>query len=202
MQKDKITVVETAMKQIDAEANQNGTGCAYWHGFLQGALMQQHEDMHGIQEQLAARFLENAKYEDNRVRYVREPSAKTPTYAHQDDAGMDLYASKGNYIPAGGRCTFHTGIHIESPKGYFGAIRAKSGLLRNHGIICSGTIDVGYTGEIMVTLVNTSDEIYCVSEGDKIAQLIIIPYERVELVEVESLEKTERGDNGFGSSGK
>ena len=59
-----------------------------------------------------------------------------------------------------------------------------------------------YTGEIMVTLVNTSDEMYCVSEGDKIAQLIIIPYERVELVEVESLEKTERGDNGFGSNGK
>ena len=90
MQKDKITVVETAMKQIDAEANQNGTGCAYWRGFLQGALMQQHEDMHGIQEQLAAKFLENAKFEDNRVRYVKEPSAKTPTYAHQDDAGMDL----------------------------------------------------------------------------------------------------------------
>lgn len=135
MQKDKITVVETAMKQIDAEANQNGIGCAYWRGFLQGALMQQYEDMHGIQEQLAARFLENAKFEDNRVRYVREPSAKTPTYAHQDDAGMDLYASKGNYIPAGGRCTFHTGIHVEIPKGYFGAIRAKSGLLRNHGII-------------------------------------------------------------------
>ena len=115
---------------------------------------------------------------------------------------MDLYASKGNYIPAGGRCTFHTGIHVEIPKGYFGAIRAKSGLLRNHGIICSGTIDVGYTGEIMVTLVNTSDEMYCVSEGDKIAQLIVIPYERVELVEAESLEKTERGDNGFGSSGR
>ena len=136
------------------------------------------------------------------MRYVKDKGAKTPTYAHQDDAGMDLYASKGNYIPAGGRCTFPTGIHIEIPKGYFGAIRAKSGLLRNHGILCSGTIDVGYTGEIMVTLVNTSDEMYCVSEGDKIAQLIIIPYERVELLEVESLEKTERGDNGFGSSGR
>lgn len=164
--------------------------------------MQQHEDMHGIQEQIAASILKNAKFEDSCVRYVKDKGAKTPTYAHQDDAGMDLYASKGNYIPAGGRCTFPTGIHIEIPKGYFGAIRAKSGLLRNHGILCSGTIDVGYTGEIMVTLVNTSDEMYCVSEGDKIAQLIIIPYERVELLEVESLEKTERGDNGFGSSGR
>ena len=194
MYEDKITVVGTAMRHIDAEPNQNGTSCAYWRGFLQGALMQQHEDMHGI--------LKNAKFEDSRVRYVKDEGAKTPTYAHQDDAGMDLYASKGNYIPAGGRCTFPTGIHIEIPKGYFGAIRAKSGLLRNHGILCSGTIDVGYTGEIMVTLVNTSDELYCVSEGDKIAQLIIIPYEHVELLEVESLEKTERGDNGFGSSGR
>ncbi len=202
MYEDKVTVVGTAMRHIDAEPDQNGTSCAYWRGFLQGALMQQHEDMHGIQEQIAASILKNAKFEDSRVRYVKDKGAKTPTYAHQDDAGMDLYASKGNYIPAGGRCTFPTGIHIEIPKGYFGAIRAKSGLLRNHGILCSGTIDVGYTGEIMVTLVNTSDELYCVSEGDKIAQLIIIPYERVELLEVESLEKTERGDNGFGSSGR
>ena len=202
MRRDTTTVVETAMKHIDTEPDQNGTSCAYWRGFLQGALMQQHEDMHGIQEQLAARLLETAEFMDGRVRYVKDKGAKTPTYAHQDDAGMDLYASKGNYIPAGGRCTFPTGIHIEIPKGYFGAIRAKSGLLRNYGIICSGTIDVGYTGEIMVTLVNTSDEIYCVSEGDKIAQLIVIPYERIELVEVESLEKTDRGDNGFGSSGR
>lgn len=164
--------------------------------------MQQHEDIHSAQEAIAARLLKRTEVEDSRVRYVKDKGAKTPTYAHQDDAGMDLYASKGNYIPAGGRCTFQTGIHIEIPKGYFGAIRAKSGLLRNHGIICSGTIDVGYTGEIMVTLVNTSDEIYCVSEGDKIAQLIIIPYERVELVEVASLEQTERGDKGFGSSGR
>ena len=93
MYEDKITVVGTAMRHIDAEPNQNGTSCAYWRGFLQGALMQQHEDMHGIQEQLAASILKNAKFEDSRVRYVKDKGAKTPTYAHQDDAGMDLYAS-------------------------------------------------------------------------------------------------------------
>ena len=88
------------------------------------------------------------------------------------------------------------------PKGYFGAIRAKSGLLRKHGIICSGTVDCSYTGEIMVTLVNTSDTDYQVFKGDKIAQMILIPYHHAQFVQVDKLDETERGDNGFGSTGR
>ena len=86
MYEDKVTVIGTAMRHVDAEPDQNGTSCAYWRGFLQGALMQQHEDMHGIQEQIAASILKNAKFEDSRVRYVKDKGAKTPTYAHQEQA--------------------------------------------------------------------------------------------------------------------
>ena len=93
-------------------------------------------------------------------------------------------------------------MHMAIPEGYFGAIRAKSGLLKSFGILCSGTVDSGYTGEIMVTLVNTSGENYEVAEGSKIAQMILIPFQHAAFKRVERLDETPRGDHGFGSSGR
>lgn len=150
----------------------------------------------------SAGSLKGAKVEDGRIKIVLEEGATMPAYAHEDDAGMDLISMEMNMIPAHGRETFKTGVHMAIPSGYFGAIRAKSGLLRKHGIICSGTVDCSYTGEIMVTLVNTSSKNYQVFKGDKIAQMILIPYHHAEFVQVEKLDETERGDNGFGSTGR
>lgn len=140
--------------------------------------------------------------ESLKVEVVLDKGAQAPSYAHDDDAGMDLVSLESNMIHAHDRYTFKTGVHMAIPNGYFGAIRAKSGLLRKHGIICSGTVDCAYTGEIMVTLVNTSDTDYCVFRGDKIAQIILIPYHHAKLVQVDRLDETERGDNGFGSTGR
>ena len=197
-----MSVIKMANKMIVESSGKSEKSCAYWNGFMQGALMQQHEDYCDMRDALAARILKTAEFEDARVKVVLDDGAVMPAYAHDDDAGMDLISAEINVVPAHGRQTFKTGVHMAIPKGYFGAIRAKSGLLRNHGIICSGTVDCGYTGEIRVTLVNTGDNDYSVFKGDKIAQLILIPYHHAEFVQVDKLDETERGDNGFGSTGR
>ena len=189
---------------INPEELGNGSGKSsdYWNGFQCGALMQKDEDYCDLRDAVVSRILKGAKVEDGRIKIVLEEGATMPAYAHEDDAGMDLISMEMNMIPAHGRETFKTGVHMAIPSGYFGAIRAKSGLLRKHGIICSGTVDCSYTGEIMVTLVNTSSKNYQVFKGDKIAQMILIPYHHAEFVQVEKLDETERGDNGFGSTGR
>jgi dUTP pyrophosphatase len=128
--------------------------------------------------------------------------AHKPTRAHDTDAGLDLYAYNGGYIPPHGTKTFGTGVHIELPPRTCGLLVSKSGLLTKHGISSTGLIDEGYIGEIKVTLINNSDDDYFVSSDDKISQLVIIPcrYEPVQLVD--SLNGGKRGNNGFGSTGK
>lgn len=197
-----MSVIKMANKMIVESSGKSEKSCAYWNGFMQGALMQQHEDYCDMRDTLAARILKSAEFEDTRVKVVLDDGATMPAYAHDDDAGMDLISAEINVIPAHGRQTFKTGVHMAIPNGYFGAIRAKSGLLRKHGIICSGTVDCSYTGEIMVTLVNTSDTDYQVFKGDKIAQMILIPYHHAAFIQVDKLDETERGDNGFGSTGR
>lgn len=122
--------------------------------------------------------------------------------AHSTDAGIDIRSSESSYVMACGSHVFHTGVHVELPHGTAGLLVSKSGLNTKHGITSTGLIDDGYTGEIMVKLYNNSDSDYFVRAGDKISQLVVIPvlYEDVE--EVEHLtEGTERGANGFGSTG-
>ena len=99
-------------------------------------------------------------------------------------------------------CVFDTGVHIEIPEGYVGLIKSKSGLMVNHEIFTDGTIDSHYTGSIRVKLVNNHYEGYVVHSGDKIAQLVIVPCLLPELELVDKLEETDRGDNGFGSTGR
>lgn len=131
-----------------------------------------------------------------------EKDAYMPTRAHPTDAGLDLRSPVDAFITCFGSATIDTGIHVELPHGTFGKIESKSGLNVNHGIVsCGGVIDEGYTGSIVVKLYSLKNESYKICKGDKIAQLIIQPclYEPVELGEIN--KDTQRGDNGFGSTG-
>ena len=141
------------------------------------------------------------------LKVVLEKGAKMPTRAHKEDAGMDLYSKTGYgrfpiEIPPRGSQIFNTGVHIEIPKGYVGMVKSKSGLNIKGGITCTGVIDAGYTGAIQVRLQNNSlDKAHIVCPGDKIAQLVLLPIITPDLVQVDQLAKTDRGENGFGSTG-
>lgn len=129
-------------------------------------------------------------------------NAIMPTRAHPWDAGLDLYAMYDGFIRCNSHHTFDTGVHVEIPEGYVGYIKSKSGLMVNHGITTDGTIDSHYTGPIKVCLFNHGGSKYEVKAGDKIAQLVIHKCELPELEVVEELSETDRGDGGFGSTGR
>ena len=129
-------------------------------------------------------------------------NAIMPTRAHPWDAGLDLYAMYDGFIRCNSHHTFDTGVHVEIPEGYVGYIKSKSGLMVNHGITTDGTIDSHYTGPIKVCLFNHGGSKNEVKAGDKIAQLVIHKCELPELEVVEELSETDRGDGGFGSTGR
>lgn len=131
-----------------------------------------------------------------------DEGAKLPSRAHATDAGLDLYARETKVVPARGSEKFDTGVHIELPVGTVGMLKSKSGLNVKHGITSEGVIDVGYTGAIVAKLYNNSGIDYLVHAGDKITQLVIMPIITPALEVVNSLETTDRNDNGFGSSGR
>jgi len=137
-----------------------------------------------------------------------EPWATAPTRAHSTDAGLDLYAPFDfTLLAKGGSKTIDTGVHIRLPHRTFGKIESKSGLNVNHGIVaCGGVIDEGYNGSIAVKLYNLSGHKYSFRKGEKIAQLIVQPcfYEPVVLTTEDDYYgiRTDRGSNGFGSTGK
>ena len=131
-----------------------------------------------------------------------DPGAKKPTRAHTWDAGLDLYSMEDKSIWPMSSETFDTGVHIEIPEGCVGFIKSKSGLMVNHNITSDGTIDCGYTGSIRVKLFNHGGSRYRVNKGDKIAQLVVLPILITPLEEVDDLEATDRGDGGFGSTGR
>jgi dUTP pyrophosphatase len=138
-----------------------------------------------------------------KVKVVLEDGAIMPTRAHDTDAGYDLYARDYAIIDSGEAVFFDTGVHIEIPKGYVGFVKAKSGLNRHRGLTCTGVIDSGYTGSIGVTLRNHNGGYnVAVSKGMKIAQLVILPIITPELEQVDSLEGSDRGSGGFGSTGE
>ena len=138
----------------------------------------------------------------NELRVMLDEGAKMPTRAHKTDAGLDLYARETQVVPARESATFDTGVHIELPVGTVGFLKSKSGLNVNHGLTGEGVIDAGYTGSIVVKLYNNSGYDYTVNAGDKISQLVILPIFTPKPVLVDSLAETERGDGGFGSSGR
>ena len=126
-----------------------------------------------------------------------------PTRAHEFDAGLDLYSAYDDVciFPRESEL-FDIGVHIQLPKNTVGFLKSKSGLNVKYGITSEGVIDAGYTGSIMVKLYNHSDKPYRVRKGDKISQLVILPCLLPELEVVDSLEDTERGAGGFGSTGR
>lgn len=131
--------------------------------------------------------------------------AVTPTRGTKYSAGYDLYSIKTAIIKPGETMKFGTGLHIEIPNGYFGAIFARSGLATKKGLRpanCVGVIDSDYRGEVIVPLHNDSENEVVVSVEDKIAQLVILPFLQVEFKEATSLTDTDRGSGGFGSTGK
>lgn len=132
------------------------------------------------------------------------PSAKLPSYVHPWDAGLDFFALEDCVVPAGQRLAdIRTGVAIAVPEGYVGLFWDKSGLAAKHGLkVMAGVIDSGYRGELLLTLLNTSQADYHFKAGDKVMQLIIQPVQSVEVVQVEELTDTHRGAGGFGSTGK
>ena len=128
--------------------------------------------------------------------------AYMPERAHEADAGYDLRSPITDRLYAGQAITIDTGVHVEIPHGYVGMLKSKSGLNVKHDIVGEGVIDSGYTGSIRVKLYNHGGESYMIERGDKISQLVILPIITPELELVDELEETERGANGFGSSGK
>ena len=131
-----------------------------------------------------------------------DEGAFMPTRAHDTDAGLDLYARDSKIVPAHGSAIFDTGVHMELPNRTAGFLKSKSGLNVKHNLTSEGVIDVGYTGSIVVKLYNHGDTDYQVHVGDKISQLVILPVVLPHMVVVDELDETDRGDGGFGSTGR
>lgn len=130
-----------------------------------------------------------------------------PSYQTAGASGMDLHANLSEAVTLKPleRALIPTGLFVEIPEGYEGQVRARSGLSIKHGLTlinAIGTIDSDYRGELKIPMVNLSNEEFTIEHGERICQLVILPYERVELQEVELLEESERGVKGFGSTGK
>jgi dUTP pyrophosphatase len=131
-------------------------------------------------------------------------SAKLPQYAHPGDAGLDLFSIEEREILPGETALIHTGIKIELPQNTEAQIRPRSGLALKNSITVlntPGTIDEGYRGEIGVILINHGKVPFKVEKGMKIAQMVIKPVLRVNVIEVDELSDTQRSENGFGSTG-
>jgi dUTP pyrophosphatase len=137
------------------------------------------------------------------VKLVNE-KAILPCYAHPGDAGLDLFSVEKREIPPGESALIGTGIVIELPEHTEAQIRPRSGLALNHQVTLlntPGTIDRGYRGEIKVIMINHGKKPFMVEEGMKIAQMVIKPVLTVDVVRVEELSETPRGEGGFGSTG-
>ncbi len=142
-----------------------------------------------------------------RVKIINKSNHNLPEYATLLSAGMDLRANIEEPIALKPlqRELISTGIYIQLPPGYEVQIRPRSGLAFKHGISIvnsPGTIDADYRGEIRVILVNLSDEEFVVNDGERICQMVISKHERIEWQEVDTLDESDRGEGGFGHTGK
>lgn len=141
------------------------------------------------------------------VRIINKSNNPLPAYETAGSAGMDLraYTDAEIVVKAGARLLVPTGIYIELPDGYEAQIRPRSGMALKHGISLPNTpatIDSDYRGEIKVAVINLSQEDFVIKSGDRIAQMVIAKYERVQWEAAEELSETQRGQGGFGHTGK
>ena len=133
---------------------------------------------------------------------ILDKGAFLPEFAHETDAGADLRSPVCETVPAKGSIVIDTGVHVEIPKGYTIFLKSKSGLNVKHNLIGEGVVDSGFTGSIRVKLYNLGDTDYQILRGDKIIQMVILPCTYCEFTQVEKFEETERGNGGFGSTGR
>ena len=141
-----------------------------------------------------------------KVKVVNKSNHRLPEYAHIGDAGMDIKAniSEPIIIKPGERQLIPTGLHTLLPDGYELQIRPRSGLALKYGLTCAnavGTVDKNFTGEIGVILINLGEHNFIVNPGDRIAQAVLNKVEKIEWDEVSTLDNTDRGEGGFGSTG-
>ena len=141
-----------------------------------------------------------------KIKIVNKSNNDIPKYSTVHSAGMDLRAFLSDDIELKPleRAFIPTGLHIELPEGYEAQIRPRSGLAVKHGISIvnsPGTIDADYRGEIKIILINLSNEDFVIKNGERICQMVIQKYEKAELIEVENLNNSERGEGGFGHTG-
>ena len=142
-----------------------------------------------------------------KINVVNKGHQQLPAYATPQSAGMDLRANieEPVVLHPMERKLIGTGLHIALPEGYEAQIRPRSGLALKHGITVlnsPGTVDADYRGEVMVLLINLSDKDFVVNDGERIAQMVIAKHEQGDFIEVEVLDETERGEGGFGSTGR
>jgi dUTP pyrophosphatase len=141
------------------------------------------------------------------IKFINESSNKNPVYAKVGDSGFDLRSNEGGTMKPLDRLIVPTGLYFELPDGYELQVRPRSGLAAKHGVTVlnsPGTVDTGYRGEIKVILVNLSNDVFTFEKGERIAQGVIasrVSSDFGDLVEVTELSNSERGDNGFGSTG-
>ena len=141
-----------------------------------------------------------------KIKVVNRGHQQLPAYATPQSAGMDLRANLGAPITLHPmeRRLIPTGLHIALPEGYEAQVRPRSGLALKHGLTVlntPGTIDADYRGEIGVVLINLSQDDFVINDGERIAQMVIVRYEQGDLVVVEELDQTERGEGGYGHTG-
>ncbi len=134
-----------------------------------------------------------------------DPDLPVPGYAHDGDAGVDLFARETVHLEPGERVTVPTGVAVAIPEGHAGLVTPRSGLAHRHGISlvnAPGVVDSGYRGEIKVILVNLGREQATLERGERIAQLVVVPVTEQAFVVVDELPESGRGDGGFGSTGR
>lgn len=140
-----------------------------------------------------------------KINIINKSDNPLPCYSKPGDAGMDICSSEDINIPAFHWRLISTGLFLELPDGYEMQIRSRSGLAAKHGLQVlnsPGTIDSGYRGEIKVILINNDHRSYEIKNGDRIAQMVLAPVYTAVLNEVDTISESERGEGGFGSTGK
>lgn len=180
------------LAEIRVKAYQEGQSAGYTDGHIDGYEQGYSEGFTDGKEQRTLGIIK-IKLDENAI---------MPTRAHDTDAGLDLYSPVSGAIYPHDGLTIDTGVHVEIPKGYCGLLVSKSGLNVNKDLTSTGLIDEGYTGSIKVKLYNQGAVKQWIAAGDKISQLVLLPYIAPKIQIVDRLEDTERGNNGFGSTGR
>ena len=177
---------------------------------LEGADMKNPQDLlkrFGVDTNEMNEFFMKSQEKKINLSYTSESENENPSYAYQSDSGFDLRSTEDIWIQANDRKLIPTGLRFDIPDGYEIQVRSKSGLALNQGLFVlnsPGTVDSGYQGEIKVILFNTTNDRIKINKGQKIAQAVLCPVVNgkwVDLVKVNNIDKKDRNDNGFGSTG-